>query len=422
MGWVAFALVAALLLYGSWRVWREWIAPTRHLDRLVQALEANETPATFLIGHRGRMRRIGLALEELSLRQETQRAQAEESASALQALARASADGIALVDRERRLRLTNSIFRGMFGIAAEMAGESLLEVVRDAGVERSLGEIFGGSDARRTTMTLPGGGDRLVEVVLEPIKDDAGKVLGAVVLFRDLSGSRQTETLRRDFVANVSHELRTPLSILRGYLETLLENPKQPPAELLRIFEVMERHSNRLTLLVDDVLSLARLEGPGASLDFTTIRPAAFLGGMMRDWEKQFAARNLTAHLEAADDLPPLPADEARLQEIIYNLLENAVKYSNDGGRIEVRATREDEAICFSVTDHGIGIPARDLPRIFERFFRADKSRQRDRGGTGLGLAIVKHIAQLHGGHVTAESAPGAGTTVRVYLPLVTKS
>ncbi len=178
----------------------------------------------------------------------------------------------------------------------------------------------------------------------------------------------------------------------------------------------MERHSNRLTLLVDDVLSLARLEGPGASLDFTTIRPAAFLGGMMRDWEKQFAARNLTAHLEASDDLPPLQVDEARLQEVIYNLLENAVKYSNDGGRVEVRATREDEAICFSVTDHGIGIPARDLPRIFERFFRADKSRQRDRGGTGLGLAIVKHIAQLHGGHVTAESAPGAGTTVRVYL------
>ena len=223
--------------------------------------------------------------------------------------------------------------------------------------------------------------------------------------------------MRRDFVANVSHELRTPLSILRGYLETLLEDPKQPPAELLRIFEVMERHSNRLNLLVDDVLSLARLEGAGASLDLTTIRPANFLRGMMRDWEKKFASKNLAAELEAADDLPPLQVDEGRLQEVVYNLLDNAVKYSETGGRIIVRATRSDDHVCFSVTDDGLGIPARDLPRVFERFYRADKSRQRERGGTGLGLSIVKHIAQLHGGKVEAESEPERGTTVRVYLP-----
>ncbi|HEY5036165.1 MAG TPA: ATP-binding protein, partial [Chthoniobacterales bacterium] len=247
---------------------------------------------------------------------------------------------------------------------------------------------------------------------------------GAVVLFRDISGQRQTEMMRRDFIANVSHELRTPLSILRGYLETLLENPKQPPAELLRIFEVMERHSNRLTLLVDDVLSLARLEGPGATLDLTTIRPANFLRELMRDWEKKFATRNLVAELEAPDDLPPLQVDEGRLQEVMYNLLDNAVKYSESGGRIVVRAMRVGERICIAVTDTGVGIPARDLPRIFERFFRADKSRQRERGGTGLGLAIVKHIAQLHGGRIEAESTPNRGTTVRVYLPIarVTKT
>ena len=134
----------------------------------------------------------------------------------------------------------------------------------------------------------------------EPIKDDPGAVSGAVILFRDITELRRTETMRRDFVANVSHELRTPLSILRGYLETLLENPKQPPAELLRIFEVMERHSNRLNLLVDDVLSLARLEGPGVALDLTTVDPGHFLRDIMRDWERKFAAKNLQAKLDAA--------------------------------------------------------------------------------------------------------------------------
>jgi two-component system phosphate regulon sensor histidine kinase PhoR len=189
--------------------------------------------------------------------------------------------------------------------------------------------------------------------------------------------------MRRDFVANVSHELRTPLSILRGYLETLLENPKQPPAELLRIFETMERHSNRLNLLVDDVLSLARLEGPGVALDLTTVRPAPFLRGIMHDWERKFAEKNLQTELDVSENLPPLRVDEGRMQEVIYNLLDNAVKFSPPKGRIRVSATRNDNLISLSVSDCGTGIPARDLPRIFERFYRADKARHRELGGTG---------------------------------------
>lgn len=419
MGWVAFALAMALLAYGAWRVWREWIVPTRHLDRLVQAINAHETPRTFLIGDRGRMRQIGLALEEIYLRQKELRSQAQKREFGVQAITGAMADGLAVVDHERRLRLMNRAFRDLFAVDPLTNEGSLLELVREASVERLLGETLARGESRRGTLTLPGPDGAHLEVVLEPIKHADETIRGAVVLFRDITGTRQTETMRRDFVANVSHELRTPLSILRGYLETLLENPKQPPAELLRIFEVMERHSNRLTLLVDDVLSLAKLEGAGASLDLTTIRPATFLAAMLRDWEKKFAAKNLHAELEAADDLPPIQVDEGRLQEVIYNLLDNAVKYSDAGGRLVVRATRQGEDVCFSVSDTGVGIPARDLPRIFERFYRADKSRQRERGGTGLGLSIVKHIAQLHGGRVEAESESGSGTTVRVVLPIV---
>jgi two-component system phosphate regulon sensor histidine kinase PhoR len=418
MGWIAFAAALALLLYGGWRVWHEWILPARQLDELVETLNEGKTPATFVVGQHGRMRRIGLALEQISLRQKELRARVEQSEFGAQAITGAMADGVVVSDGERRVRLMNRAFREMFGVDGLTNNSSLLEIVRDAAVERLLGDALARGETQRGTITLSGAEGRHFEVVAEPIKKESEKANGAVVLFRDISAKRQTEAMRRDFVANVSHELRTPLSILRGYLETLLENPKQPPAELLRIFEVMERHSNRLTLLVDDVLSLARLEGPGATLDLTTIRPAAFFRELMRDWEKKFASKNLLAELEAPDDLAPLQADEGRLQEVMYNLLDNAVKYSEPGGRIVVRATQESERACFSVSDNGLGIPPRDLPRIFERFYRADKSRQRERGGTGLGLAIVKHIAQLHGGSVEAESAPGRGTTVRVYLPL----
>jgi two-component system phosphate regulon sensor histidine kinase PhoR len=304
-------------------------------------------------------------------------------------------------------------------------GATLLETARDAEVERLLGEALRCGETQRGEITLqrPAAAERYLEVVAEPIKDEPGEVSGAVLLFRDISELRQTEALRRDFIANVSHELRTPLSILRGYLETLLEDPKQPRSELLRIFEVMERHSNRLNLLVDDILSLARLEGPGVALDLTAISLSIFLEGVMRDWEKKFASKNLRTSLQVPDNLPLLRADEARLQEVVYNLLDNAVKYSPPGGTITVSATGDTDHLILGVSDNGPGIPARDLPRIFQRFYRADKARDREHGGTGLGLSIVKHIAQLHGGSVEAVSEVGRGTTVSVRLPVaVTES
>jgi two-component system phosphate regulon sensor histidine kinase PhoR len=223
--------------------------------------------------------------------------------------------------------------------------------------------------------------------------------------------------MRRDFVANVSHELRTPLSIFRGYLETLLDDPQQPPGELLRILEVMERHSDRLNALVEDILSLARLESPGIELSLSAIDLPEFLHGIMRDWEKRLAAKKLKSHLNFPGTLPRLRADETRLQELIYNLLDNAVKYSKPGGTVFLRAESEPDGVRLSVADQGAGISPDDLPRIFERFYRADKSRSSEQSGTGLGLSIVKHIAQLHGGTVEAQSELGTGTTISVMLP-----
>ncbi|HEX8281612.1 MAG TPA: ATP-binding protein, partial [Chthoniobacterales bacterium] len=214
-----------------------------------------------------------------------------------------------------------------------------------------------------------------------------------------------------------SHELRTPLSIFRGYLETLLDDPRQSPQELTRILEVMDRHADRLTLLVEDILTLAKLETPGARLEYDEIDLREFLESILRDWEKRFASKLLRASLDVPGDLPLISADEHRLQEVIYNLLDNAVKYSEPEGNIRLHVERMGENVRISVSDEGSGIPPRELPRIFERFYRADKARSRQLGGTGLGLSIVKHIAQLHGGSVEAASDPGRGTTISIILP-----
>ena len=198
----------------------------------------------------------------------------------------------------------------------------------------------------------------------------------------------------------------------------MLDNPQQPPGELLRILEVMERHSDRLHALVEDVLSLAHLESPAAELDLSEISLPEFLPEILDDWKKRLEAKQLKSRLDVPQDLPRLEADESRLQEIIYNLLDNAVKYSQAGGMITLRAAAEDDQMRISVSDEGIGIRENDLPRIFERFYRADKARSRELGGTGLGLSIVKHTAQLHGGTAQAQSEPGKGTTISVLLPL----
>jgi len=204
---------------------------------------------------------------------------------------------------------------------------------------------------------------------------------------------------------------------LRGYIETMLDDPKMSRGETTRILEVMDQHSKRLGLLANDLLTLAQLESGSSSLRLSEIDLLRFLSDLVRDWRKKFQSKSLEATVDVAENCPSIQADEERLREIFDNLLDNALKYSDQGGVIRLRAERHNGEVSLSVTDSGAGISQEDLPRIFERFYRADKARSGEVGGTGLGLSIVKHIAQLHGGRVEADSEVGKGTTIRVILP-----
>ena len=420
MGWLVFtALIAALLVTG-FVVWRKWIGPWKDVEELADDIVGHRPPRKFLISGNPHARQIGLALENLTDHRRGLEERVRESELSVQAVFGAMLDGLVVVDGTRRVRLMNREFRRVFGIDENVSGGTLLELIRIASVDRLVMEAIRTRQPQQESMRISRGESegREMEVSAVPLGENSAQMEGAVVLFRDVTHVRQVEEMRRDFVANVSHELRTPLSIFRGYLETLLDDPHQPPGELLRILEIMERHSDRLNALVEDVLSLARLESPGAELDLSDVDLAELLHSIMRDWEKRFAAKQLKSHLNFPGNLPLLQADESRLQEVIYNLLDNAVKYSQPGGTVFLRAEIDADRVRISVADQGIGIPDVDLPRIFERFYRADKARSRELGGTGLGLSIVKHIVQLHGGTVEAASEPGKGTTISVLLPV----
>ena len=396
-------------------VWRKWIAPWRQVENVITQIGRGERPRTFLMEGGAPAQRIGFQLEKIVGDLEQRQKQIAKRESGMQTIFSAMQDALLVVDSNRRVILTNQTFRKLFDSPEISVATPLLEIVRDPTLDRLLTDAFRGDGPVRCELTLDGS---QIELHAIATKNEASEITGALVLFHDITELKKIDQVRRDFVANVSHELRTPLSILRGYIETLLDSPKTPREELTRILRVMERHSDRLELLVEDLLTLAQLESGNPNLQMGTVELSSFLPEIVRDWERKLAMKQLAIVVDLPTELPPISADRTRLQEALYNLLDNAVKYSREHGEIRLSARRRDGEMVLAVSDDGIGIATEDLPRIFERFYRADKARSPDNvRGTGLGLAIVKHIAQLHGGRVEAESELEKGTTIRVILP-----
>jgi two-component system phosphate regulon sensor histidine kinase PhoR len=420
MTWLLLCAIVAVTIAVALIAWRKWIAPWRQVDELVTQIGSGETPRTFLVHGGAQARQIGVRLEKVFDDFKRLNKQVAKRESGMQTIFSAMQDALLVVDSDRRVILTNNTFRKLFALPEILEGTPVLEIVRDATLDQAIGDAFDHGEPVRSELALDGS---QIELHAVATRNDTGEVTGVLVLFHDISELKKVDQLRRDFVANISHELRTPLSILRGYIETLLDSPKTSREELSRILTVMERHSKRLDLLVDDLLTLAQLESGNPYLQVVNIDVASFFRELIRDWEKKLATKRLNAVVDLPADLPAIRADRARLQEALYNLLDNALKYSREYGEIRLIARQRDQEIVLSVSDDGVGIAKDELPRIFERFYRVDKARSHDSvRGTGLGLAIVKHIAQLHGGRVEAESELENGTTIRVVLPIVTQT
>ena len=422
MFWFLLCAIVGSTIAFAYIAWRKWVAPWREIERLVRQIAGGERPRTFLIDGTAQSRRVGLALENIFARQQQLDRQISEDASGTQTVLSAMKDGLLVVDSRRRIKLVNETFRKLFAPRQISTGAPLLDSVRNAQLDKLIVATLTAGEQRQTELSLldpQNQRERWMQVSAVPMKADAGGTTGAVVLFHDITELKRADQIRSDFVANVSHELRTPLSILRGYIETLIDDPKSSGEERARILEVMDRHSKRLGLLVDDLLVLAQLESADSNLQLSDVDLSRLFGDVVHDWEKKFAEKGLKVVVDLAPDLPTIRGDEARLQQVLNNLLDNAVKYSREYGEVRLRAEQRSNEIVLSVSDNGVGIGKDDLPRIFERFYRADKARSPEGiRGTGLGLAIVKHIAQLHGGHIGAESELEKGSTIRVILPL----
>ncbi len=337
----------------------------------------------------------------------------------LEAMLDSMIEGLVVLDARGRIALANRAAEVLFGFSRMMVGGTLLEAIRHHEVAALAARVGTEGAVAEHEVRLEGTEPRVLQISAVGLRDANGAAAGAVLVFHDVTRLRELEGVRQDFVANVSHELRTPLSLIKSTAETLLDGAKDDPAVATRFLEIIDKHANRLTLLIDDLLLLARLDSGRIEMKFQMLPLHDAAQDALDDFGIVARARGVTLTNAVPDELVAR-ADPERLRQVLSNLIDNAIKYGRAEGNVTVggRALSE-ERVELSVRDDGPGIPMEAKERVFERFYRVDKARSREQGGTGLGLAIVKNVMQAHGGEVRVESAPGAGTTFFLTLPAV---
>ncbi len=335
----------------------------------------------------------------------------------LEAILDAMMEAVLALDPSLRITIANPAAAALFGLNGNAAGRSLLEATRSSDLQSVAADSLSSGERRSGEIALFLPSERWFQAFAAPLGTAEG-VGGLVIVLNDITELRRLERVRRDFVANVSHELRTPVQLVKGFAESLIEGAMGDPDQASRFLGIIERNAVRMEALISDLLSLASLERD----DEGRLRPeraeiGPILLGAREAILPKAEARGTQVIVESEPGLSA-KVEAGLLEQAVVNLIDNAVKYSPPSTVVRVSARPEGGSLVIEVRDQGIGIPARDLPRVFERFYRVDKARSRELGGTGLGLAIVRHIAIAHGGTVSVESWEGEGSTFRIRIPL----
>ncbi len=367
---------------------------------------------------------LSKAIGEMGTRSRSKIEEISKEKDYLQTILKGMVEGVLVVDGRGRILMVNDALRRLLSLSKDVSDKMPLEIIRNAELEGAIRKAIQDGENIALELDLNKSGEKTIEVNVVSIlpsstrmDEDSEGIRGAIAVFHDITRLKQLEKIRQDFVANVSHELRTPLTTIKGYAETLLDGALKED-QAFQFVQVIKRHTDRLTKIVEDLLMLSRIETKEFQLKMEAIPLRDFIDDVV-DFVKEPAEKNEISL--SRNEIPSslaVQADRGHLEQILINLLDNAIKYTPAGGRVTVSAVEKDSKdFQFSVEDNGIGIPKEDLSRIFERFYRVDKGRSKELGGTGLGLAIVKHLVQAHGGSVWAESQLGKGSTFYFTLP-----
>jgi len=406
LAFVGIAIVAAAVMF---LIAREITQPLREMRLLADWVAAGDFTRKAPLRAPDEIGHVSAALnrmaDELSARLDKLRAER----SKLEAVISSMEEGVIPLDGDGRILGVNAAGRTLFGLRDDPQGLKLWEVIRLPGLEEAASRALQNRTPVTDSFEV---GDRVLSVRLAPVSDGRGAVLVA----HDITEDRRYDTLRKEFVANVSHELRTPLSVVQGYVETLIEGAWKEEKSALEFLTIIDKNVRRLSAIVSDLLDLSKLESGGHVLEPREVEVRGLVDRVAEAFRPVAERKRQQLAAEVAPGAGTLQADGTLLERALSNLVDNALKYTPEGGRIRIAGGADGGHVSLSVEDNGLGIPEADLPRIFERFYRVDKSRSRDLGGTGLGLSIVKHIVQLHGGTISVRSTP-SGSTFIVRVP-----
>jgi two-component system phosphate regulon sensor histidine kinase PhoR len=335
-----------------------------------------------------------------------------------QAVFNSMVEGVLVLDGSSRVQMVNQTLQRLFSLSTDVRGQTIMEAFRLQEVAGLAKRLQKEHIVQNYALELPGMDERWLQVNAAALPDRDGAPGGAILVFHDLTRIKQLESTRQEFVANVSHELRTPLSLIKGFVETLLEGAKADPDKTTRFLQTIEKHTDRLTYLIEDLLTISRLESGQIVMNRHSVELRDEAQHAIDDLRSRAGEKNITLENAVPAGLTAR-ADTDRLQQVFFNLIENAIKYGRNDGHVGIggRVLTDKDRVELWVQDDGPGIPADSRDRVFERFYRVDRARSRETGGTGLGLAIVKHIIQAHGGEVWLRSELGVGTTFLFTLP-----
>jgi two-component system phosphate regulon sensor histidine kinase PhoR len=409
------ALGAALALLVSRRV----IRPLEELEVAAGRFAAGDLSFRAAVSGSEETARLAQTINQMAAQLDDRFRAIAEQRNEQEAVLSSMVEGVLAVDADERVTTMNLAAGRLLGIEPHRAlGRSIQEVTRNADVQKFVSEAGRSEDVVESELTLHSPDVRVLQGHGARIRDSRGRRIGTVVVLNDVTRMRQLETLRRDFVANVSHELKTPITSIKGFVATLLDGAMANPEDARRFLEIVARHADRLSTIIDDLLSLSRIEQEDQEGALETARSGVreTLKRAMDACANLAGTRQIRLALDCSEGL--VGVFNARLvEQAVTNLIDNAIKYSEAGSSVTVTARRAAHVTEIAVRDHGVGIEAQHLDRLFERFYRVDKARSRKLGGTGLGLAIVKHIALAHGGTVQVESTPGLGSTFTLKIP-----
>lgn len=416
-----FGIIAAL--FAAWFTRRYMTRQINQVARGLQRFTRSGFTEPITLSDKEEFRNFIRAMNEIAKTMREKISQIESERNKVTRILENISEGVIAVDHEYRILLINPGAEKILNINRDqMLGKNLFQVLRNPSLEHALSKAVSEQTLKTLETSLPSARGKTLRLnafgITPGIQNEENQVCGILVIY-DITQIRHLENMRQDFVANVSHELRTPLTSIQGFIETLLDGALQDTQQSERFLRLMQEDTRRLTRLIEDLLELSRIEAKETRLTKKSLPLREETEKILARLASQLRAKGITVeNLILPGSACAVRADQDRLQQVLLNLLDNAIKFNRENGTITLRAETRGDKIKVSIEDTGPGIPEEARTRVFERFFRLDKARSRDLGGTGLGLSIAKHLVEAHGGEIACENITGKGACFSFTLPI----